>query len=62
MTVDSSLWQMIRAIRHAEMKQSDREILRPVFASFDVGEVRAVPEIVVRRIRDIHARMPKHQG
>jgi hypothetical protein len=59
MTGTNDLWRLVALIRHADMIWSDREVLRPVFASFDNGEVRAVPERVAARIRDIAARMPK---
>lgn len=59
MTASNDLWRLVSRIRHADMSTRDREVLRPVFASFDTGEVRAVPAFVQARIRDIAARMPK---
>jgi hypothetical protein len=59
MTGTNDLWRLVSRIRNADMSASDREVLRPVFASFDNGEVRAVPGFVQARIRDIAARMPK---
>lgn len=56
MTATNDLWRLVAAIRNAELKTADREVLRPVFASFDNGEVRAVPERVAARIRDTQTR------
>jgi hypothetical protein len=58
-TVNSPLWQMLAAIRSADMASIDRELLRPAFAALDGGEVIHLPEYVIKRVRDIHARMPK---
>jgi hypothetical protein len=55
----NDLWRAVSRIRNAELSPIDRELLRPVFASFDVGEVRHVPPPVAARIRDIDARLPK---
>jgi hypothetical protein len=55
----SDLWCAVARIRHVDLDARDRELLRPVFASFDNGEVRHIPPLVVKRIRDIDARMPK---
>lgn len=55
----NDLWRAVARIRHAELDARDRELLRPVFASFDVGEVRHVPPDIAARIRDIDARLPK---
>jgi len=59
MTGTNDLWRLVAQIRHADISTTDREVLRPVFASFDSGEVRAVPNRVIARIRDIAARQPK---
>ncbi|KKJ05656.1 hypothetical protein [Burkholderia gladioli] len=59
MTVDSPLYRMVRAIRDADMSAVDRELLRPAFAALDGGPVIHLPERVIARVRDIHARMPK---
>jgi hypothetical protein len=59
MTATNDLWRLVARIRNADMSSTDREVLRPVFASFDNGEVRAVPAFVQARIRDIAARQPK---
>lgn len=59
MTVTSPLFQMLREIRDAEMSNVDRELLRPAFAALDGAPVIPLPERVIARVRDIHARMPK---
>lgn len=59
MTVNSPLYQLLKAIRHANMSATDRELLRPAFAALEGGEVMHLPEYVIKRVRDIHARMPK---
>ncbi|MDE1138148.1 MAG: hypothetical protein PW999_00545 [Paraburkholderia tropica] len=51
MTASNDLWRLVARIRHANLSVVDRELLRPVFASFDLGEVRAVPEKIAARIR-----------
>jgi hypothetical protein len=58
-TVDQHLWQQLNQIRHAPLSKPDQEILRPAFAALDGGQVIAIPDRVVARIRDIAARMPK---
>lgn len=58
-TASNDLWRLVERIRNVPLSTTDREVLRPVFASFDNGEVRAVPSFVQARIRDIAARIPK---
>ncbi|ABN85816.1 hypothetical protein X880_6060 [Burkholderia pseudomallei MSHR4032] len=59
MTVDSPIFRMLREIRDADMTPIDRELLRPAFAALDGGPVIPLPDRVIARVRDIHARMPK---
>lgn len=59
MTVEQSLWRDLNLIRHADLNPVDCELLRPAFAALDGGQVIAIPERVVARIRDIAARQPK---
>ncbi|AIV66652.1 Uncharacterised protein [Burkholderia pseudomallei] len=59
MTVDSPIFRMLREIRDADMTLIDRELLRPAFAALDGGPVIPLPDRVIARVRDIHARMPK---
>ncbi|PVX84314.1 hypothetical protein [Paraburkholderia unamae] len=59
MTASNDLWRQVASIRNAaNISAVDRELLRPVFASFDNGEVRAVPERVQARIRFYAAQQP----
>lgn len=59
MTVEQQLWHALRQIRNTDLSPVDRELLRPAFAALDGGQVIAVPDRVVARIRDIAARLPK---
>ena len=59
MTTDEPIYRMVREIRDADMSPVDREMLRPAFAALDGGAVFALPERVIKRVRDIHARLPK---
>lgn len=59
MTIEQALWRDLNLIRHADLNPVDRELLRPAFAALDGGQVIALPERVVARIRDIAARAPK---
>lgn len=59
MTVDSPIFRMLREIRDADMTLIDRELLRPAFAALDGAPVIPLPDRVIARVRDIHARMPK---
>jgi hypothetical protein len=62
MTPANDLWRAVARIRNAHLSQIDRELLRPVFASYDAGETRAVPEFVASRIRFYAARQPKREA
>ena len=59
MSASNDIWRMVALIRQANLSPVDRELLRPVFASHDAGETRAVPEFVISRIRYYAARQPK---
>lgn len=59
MTTNEPIYRMVREIRDANLSPVDREMLRPAFAALDGGPVFALPERVIARVRDIHARMPK---
>lgn len=59
MNATNDVWRLVERIRNAHLSQVDRELLRPVFASYDAGETRAVPEFVASRIRFYAARQPK---
>ncbi|WP_027815188.1 hypothetical protein [Paraburkholderia bannensis] len=58
MTGSNDLWRLVERIRHANLSVVDRELLRPVFVSFDAGQTRAIPPIVESRIRFYAARQP----
>jgi hypothetical protein len=62
-TVDSPPWKALRRISaHIDkLKPIDRELLRPALHALEGGEVMALPEYVLARIRDIDARLPKSQ-
>jgi hypothetical protein len=59
MTASNDLWRLVAIIRHTTLAPRDVELLRPVFASYDNGEVRAVPEMVQARIRFYASQQPK---
>lgn len=59
MTVNSPLYEALRRIREAQIPAADREMLRPAFAAMEAGQVMRLPEIVIKRIRDLDARLPK---
>lgn len=62
MTVESLPWKALRRIRdHVDtLKPIDRELLGPALNALEGGQVMALPDYVVSRIRDIDARLPKH--
>ena len=41
------------------LKPMDRELLRPALAALDGGQIMALPSLIITRIRDIDARLPK---
>lgn len=58
--VTNPLRRMLAAIRGAQLSTIDREVLRIAFAQLDAGAQEIhLPERVIARVRDIHARMPK---
>jgi hypothetical protein len=59
MTATNDLWRLVTKIRNTDLSPVDRELLRPAFAALDGGQVIAIPDRVVARIRDIAARQPK---
>jgi hypothetical protein len=61
MTVDSPLWKALRRISdHADtLTPFDRELLRPAFAALDGAQAMRLPSLVISRIRDSDARLPK---
>lgn len=64
MTIDCPTRQaLIRIAQHMDqLAPVDREMLRPAIAAMrDDVEVIHVPDTVLKRIRDIDARMPKRE-
>lgn len=59
MTVNSPLYEALRRIRESQIPAADREMLRLTFAAMEAGQVMRLPEIVIKRIRDLDARLPK---
>lgn len=61
MTADNAPWQALRRIsKHVDtLKPLDRELLRPALAALDGGQMMALPTMIICRIRDIDARLPK---
>jgi len=52
MITSNDLHRLVAAIRHDVVScPIDRELLKPVFAAFDGGQICAVPEYVEKRIR-----------
>ncbi len=52
MNTTNDLYRLVAAIRHDVVTCAiDRELLKPVFAAFDGGQVCAVPDYVEKRIR-----------
>lgn len=63
MNTTNDLYRLVAAIRHDVVTcEIDRELLKPVFAAFDGGQVCAVPDYVEKRIRHWAGRVaPKQQ-
>lgn len=59
MTVTSPLYEALRRIRDAQIPAADREMLRPAIVAMEAGQVMRLPELVIKRIRDLDARLPK---
>ena len=61
MTSTDPLWKALgRISKHVDaLKPIDRELLRPALAALDGGQVMALPSLIISRIRDIDARLPK---
>lgn len=61
MTVNSPLWQSLARISaHTDkLAPIDRELLRPALNALNGGQVMHLPQLVISRIRDIDARLPK---
>ncbi|CAM2142581.1 conserved protein of unknown function [Pararobbsia alpina] len=47
----NELFRLVHLIRHMDLEPIDREMLRPVFAAHDGGEICHVPAMVEKVIR-----------
>jgi hypothetical protein len=61
MTANDPLWKALgRISKHVDtLKPLDRELLRPALNALDGGQVMSLPTLIISRIRDIDARLPK---
>jgi hypothetical protein len=61
MTASDPLWLALgRISKHVDaLKPLDRELLRPALNALNGGQVMALPNLIITRIRDIDARLPK---
>jgi hypothetical protein len=61
MTANDPLWKALgRISKHVDtLAPMDRELLRPALNALDGGQVMALPTMIISRIRDIDARLPK---
>jgi hypothetical protein len=61
MTVNSAPWEALRRIsKHVDkLEPIDRELLRPALAALDGAQMMALPTLIISRIRDIDARLPR---
>ncbi|MCO8321926.1 hypothetical protein ABEG10_08435 [Burkholderia cenocepacia] len=56
------LWRALARIEHAELREDDRNLLRPAFAAMHGSHAMRLPETVVARIRHLDATLPKSTG
>jgi hypothetical protein len=58
---DTQPWRALRRIsqRLDMLSPMDRELLRPALVALEGGQVMALPTLIISRIRDIDARLPK---
>lgn len=61
MNADTQPWRALRRIsqRLDMLSPMDRELLRPALVALEGGQVMALPTLIISRIRDIDARLPK---
>lgn len=54
-------WRALERIsQHLDaLNPFDRELLRPALTALSDGKVMALPSLIITRIRDIDARLPK---
>lgn len=53
------LWRALARIEHAELREDDRNLLRPAFAAMHGSHAMRLPATVVARIRHLDATLPK---
>jgi hypothetical protein len=60
---DTQPWRALRRIsqRLDMLSPMDRELLRPALVALEGGQVMALPTMIIARIRDIDARLPRQQ-
>lgn len=61
MNADTQPWRALRRIsqRLDMLSPMDRELLRPALVALEGGQVMALPQMIIARIRDIDARLPR---
>ncbi|WP_334033936.1 hypothetical protein [Burkholderia cepacia] len=53
------LWRALARLEHAELSDSDRDLLRPAFAAIHGSHAMLISEDVVARIRHLDATLAK---
>ncbi|OXJ20299.1 hypothetical protein [Burkholderia sp. AU6039] len=53
------LWRALARLEHAELSDTDRNLLRPAFAAMHGSHAMHIPEKVVEFIRHLDAATPK---
>jgi hypothetical protein len=53
MTATQDLWRILRDLEHKSIPGADREALRPAFAALHGAPAIALPDELIRRIREL---------
>ncbi|MEN8511991.1 hypothetical protein [Burkholderia sp. RS02] len=53
------LWRALARLEKAELRENDRNLLRPAFAAMHGSQAMRIPEDVVARIRHLDATLPR---
>ncbi|MGU2444387.1 hypothetical protein ACTXHA_28640 [Burkholderia cenocepacia] len=53
------LWRALARLEHAELSDTDHNLLRPAFAALHGSSAMRIPETIVARIRHLDAKLPK---
>jgi hypothetical protein len=53
------LWEALKRLEHAELSDTDRNMLRPAFAALHGAQAMRLPEMVCARIRHLDATLPR---